>query len=776
MTAVLLLALIPLVVQPADWFCNGEHVESVAGCIQLERRWEQVFSEKFESGLKGWKIENYRNALAIGVAGEGQTGNCLRISNENAKGDTAFEVSSPRVRVRPGAGYRFQLAWRGKVSLSHPSGHKGHFLSALQWCDSREQPLEATPFRFGSARDGWGRANLAGVVPADAASVVIRVGFDSPDLKSGEWLALDDVRFEQPMEPAVFESSGSVTSRPLRVSGDGRAVRWNAEAPGGTALKLGISGAPDVQGAPGPWSEPVPVEQWGRKEGKTHPWVRYVAKLETSDPAKTPVLKTVSVGNVTDGPWLGRDGQPPQVVAHSITRTPDAAASIWVQLADETGVDKSSVRMVLDEKDVTSDLAFAEGKFVFRPPGPLELAPKIHRIAVQARDFAGNSTQREFFLLIRPRQTSNVVSVRDDGMALVDGKPFFPIGLYSVWKKPFNNDSFDKAFGDLRAAGFNFAHTYNNRRGPDFAEFYAAAQRHGIKLFVASGEGANCKEINRVLSDVVREESQPALLAWYLADDTASHIGEDQLLAISEAIHDIDPAHITVQADGVGSPPSSRYTAYVRSTDAFLPEIYPIREDEGQKGVPQVIADMKAIAEDLKRAGAPKKTIWPIIQDFEGWGWPRFPTRAELWAMSYLAIIHGAHGITWYTYGGQGKNHGVTHTPETWRDICALASELSQLQAVLVERTPVQYTPPRILSGPEKDALGYPTISVLTKEFSGQTYLFAANSSAADVTARFPIPAAKRIELPFEHRQIQAENDGFADSFGPYAVHVYVWK
>ena len=105
-----------------------------------------------------------------------------------------------------------------------------------------------------------------------------------------------------------------------------------------------------------------------------------------------------------------------------------------------------------------------------------------------------------------------------------------------------------------------------------------------------------------------------------------------------------------------------------------------------------------------------------------------------------------------------------------------MASELSQLQAVLVERTPVQYTPPRILSGPEKDALGYPTISVLTKEFSGQTYLFAANSSAADVTARFPIPAAKRIELPFEHRQIQAENDGFADSFGPYAVHVYVWK
>ena len=34
--------------------------------------------------------------------------------------------------------------------------------------------------------------------------------------------------------------------------------------------------------------------------------------------------------------------------------------------------------------------------------------------------------------------------------------------------------------------------------------------------------------------------------------------------------------------------------------------------------------------------------------------------------MTYLAIIHGAKGMTYYTYGGTGENHGVTHDPQVW--------------------------------------------------------------------------------------------------------------
>ena len=143
--------------------------------------------------------------------------------------------------------------------------------------------------------------------------------------------------------------------------------------------------------------------------------------------------------------------------------------------------------------------------------------------------------------------------------------------------------------------------------------------------------------------------------------------------------------------------------------------------------------------------------------------------------MSYLSIIHGANGITWYTYGGWGDNHGVTDYPEQWENIRQLAGELSRLQDVLVERTGPQPRPPEVISGPEQDALGYPSISVLLKEHDGKTYLLAANSARADVSVRLPIAGGKTIDLPFEDRQIAADAAGFEDAFGPYAVHVYVW-
>ena len=93
------------------------------------------------------------------------------------------------------------------------------------------------------------------------------------------------------------------------------------------------------------------------------------------------------------------------------------------------------------------------------------------------------------------------------------------------------------------------------------------------------------------MSDVAVEACQPAMLAWYLADDTASHISADELRRVHEAIRDVDPYHVTVQADGVHGQATgkSRYTDFVQSTDAFLPELYPIRSDKDAQ-VPAIIA------------------------------------------------------------------------------------------------------------------------------------------------------------------------------------------
>lgn len=421
------------------------------------------------------------------------------------------------------------------------------------------------------------------------------------------------------------------------------------------------------------------------------------------------------------------------------------------------------------------EVAFADAS-IEGPPAQAPGIPNLHQITVTARDLLGNALSEEIWLLVREPRTRGIVTLRDDGVTLIDGKPFFPIGIYAVWKREHNGNSFDRAFQELKEAGFNTAHTYSSARTEEFREFLASAARHRFKLFVAARGGANTRDPAAVVMDVAVEEGESALLAWYLADDTASHIGPDELRRVHQAVRDIDPAHLTVQADAVGSPEGSRYAEYVGSTDGFLPELYPIRGD-GATQVPTIIRDMKTIAADLERAGTARKAVWAIVQDFEGWGWPRYPTDAEVRAMTYLSIIHGATGMTYYTYGGHGDNHGATHDAKVWANLKRIAGELAQLQDVLVERDPGMKVSTRVTAGPERDALGYPSISVMVRRHAGATCLFAASSSAETVKARLTLPGLGReAEVLFEGRTVAPRAGSLEDTFAPYAVHVYRWR
>ncbi len=403
------------------------------------------------------------------------------------------------------------------------------------------------------------------------------------------------------------------------------------------------------------------------------------------------------------------------------------------------------------------------------------LKPNFHKMSLKVSDANGNACWQDYFLLIDKPIEKNIVTIRKDGAILIDGKPFFPIGLYAVWKRPFNHNSFDEAFEGLRKGGFNLAHTYSSARGPEFSNFMDSAARHGVKLYIASRKGANCMDIESYLMDVVNERNHPAMLSWYLADDTASHVGHEDLKLLHEAVRSIDNAHITVQADPVGFPNNSRYRDYVHSTDGFLPEIYPVRKGAADdETVPKVIQDMKTIQADLAANGYPNKTIWPIIQYFQGWtSWTRFPTYDELRAMSFESIIHGGNGITWYTYGGWGDNHGCCDNEEVWGIMCKVATQLHDLEDVFLTECYEKAEAPVIVSGPEKDKMGFDSISVLFKRVGDKQFLICANSAFHEVTATLKANGATKGKVWFENRNVALTDGQFTDVFKPYDVHVY---
>ena len=280
-----------------------------------------------------------------------------------------------------------------------------------------------------------------------------------------------------------------------------------------------------------------------------------------------------------------------------------------LKLTAPPGARSAVMRLGWDYPDIVAgdEAAFADP--LFDGPHPESgTRPNLHRVLVKARDFAGNACEQPWWISVQPPPASGVTAMRDDGVILVDGKPLFPIGLYSVWKREQNGNDFNRCFTELREAGFNTIHTYHAQRDADLQEFYAAAERHGLRVIIAPRGGANSRDPLSAVRTVIEECRQPALLAWYLADDTASHISADELRRVHRAIRDVDPFHVTVQADAVfaGGPRPSRYTDCVDSTDAFLPEIYPIRSDKDCE-VANVTRDMKLIGDDLRRAGASRR-------------------------------------------------------------------------------------------------------------------------------------------------------------------------
>jgi hypothetical protein len=346
-------------------------------------------------------------------------------------------------------------------------------------------------------------------------------------------------------------------------------------------------------------------------------------------------------------------------------------------------------------------------------------------------------------------------------MTLLDGKPFFPVGIYSISKRKFNNYNFDEAFRGLKEAGFNMAHSYTDNTNP---EFFAAAEKHGLKLFNLFHQKDNLMEMVLKCKNII---------AWYVGDDTSAHTTPLQLQLVHDNLAAIDPSRICTQADGARG-----YEGFEKCTESFLPEIYPIREldeETARKCVGRVVNDMEKCFDNVKAAQAGPRSIWAIIQYMEGWGgYKRFPTETEVRAMSWAAIACGAHGITWYTYApGDEKNHGAIYTPETWRIMTTLSKDISELQDVLAERA-IKLPQPVVIDGPAQNPLGRDAIVIIAKKHLDKTWVFAVNTVMDPVTAKITIPDCNDVTWHRENRREFLKDNTFTEKFEPYGVRIFI--
>lgn len=724
---------------------------------------------------EGWTCVNYCNRQSIEPGRIVDGVKSLYVGGPTGKCDTAWRALSPRIAVPSGAGRCFlSFDIESHCALPETDGKVAGWNNLFFWYGSNGAALGMDSMRYSTDKAGIAHIRTSAAVPKGAEHVAVQFGLDKPDVGAGERMVFRNLMISFSDGVPAYVSEGRYAS----AIHEGGLISWLADTPSGTAVRFRVRGGADAKAVlSGRFAGPdgTPDTFYGKPFDAQFPYVQYEVQLISAS-GKTPCLRSVRVGKVEDRNWIPLpDRIAPRVTVASETPTANRAVRLRLKVADESCVDWRSVKVAVDGKDITAGFA-REGDVLVQTGGSApDWKDGLHSIVAVAADMHGNAATNKLAFFIGAKPDVPEVSLRDDGMVLVGGEPFFPIGAYGVCRREFNGMDLDVAFEGLKAAGFNFAHTYGDSYDP---EFLSAARKHGFKLWVGG------RSLNRNFLETGR--GNPDILAWYIGDDTSANTKPEALRAYHDSLKAVDPCRLTCHADVIFSDRSiSNFAPYVTGADVFMPEIYPVLGAEGDPRdeicVAVTIRDMKGVYREMRDFGDGRtRAVWPILQWFKGWtGWLHFPTRAQLFATSFAAIANGANGITWYTYGGfydrkrKTHNEGMTSAPDRWRDMGELATWLKELSPVLLARGS-SHPAAEIVSGPEFNGLGGPTVTTLLKRHGGKAYLIAVNATTGKVRARFRLNGVGAVaEAMRENRKIKCAGGVLEDDFGPIAVHVY---
>ncbi len=354
-------------------------------------------------------------------------------------------------------------------------------------------------------------------------------------------------------------------------------------------------------------------------------------------------------------------------------------------------------------------------------------------------------------------------------------RPRFVVGLFGA--PPTD------ALPELARTGFSVV------VGHPSPDYLSAAARNGLQVLAspdafppaADPTDSGARRAARATRAIDRHS---ALWAWYLADEPELHRVPPVELERSRAALRRASAHKPVVLAFYNG-----YLArdYAHLADAFLINRYPI---------PRLpLADFAKHVQLARLSAGPDRPLYPVLQAFD---WAvlepapaaplsapsRPPTRAELRAMTWLALVHGAQGVFFYSYRSDPW-HLPDH-PETWADVQDVVREIRLFEPLFAARRAwLPYTA-RFPNpdDPRNEALD-PSIQAALLHVGDAAgndfvppgrYLVAVNTLDRPVAWRFQPPPGWPADLVAFHelRGFRARNGWISDVLPPFGVRVYL--
>ncbi len=286
---------------------------------------------------------------------------------------------------------------------------------------------------------------------------------------------------------------------------------------------------------------------------------------------------------------------------------------------------------------------------------------------------------------------------------LVDGRPFYPLGMY--WSE--NTLGKTNALERYSEPGvFNCLQTYEKAMTPEILDRYWAKglrvmasvkdvylpEADGTKVAFCPPEVKTKEQETAYVTEVVnRCKDHPALLAWYTCDEMRAAYAP-RLIERYRLMKRLDPQHPVYV---LAFPDATR--AFLNAYDATGTDPYPVANGVGASRrdlYPGEGAVWKAgdQAEMVRSRMCGLKPLWQLPQAFK-WQWDykdrwegRFPTRRELASMTWQQIAEGANAIFFYSYGQMlNKCNGESELMEYFDETTVpVAREVKRLIPVLL--------------------------------------------------------------------------------------------
>ena len=326
------------------------------------------------------------------------------------------------------------------------------------------------------------------------------------------------------------------------------------------------------------------------------------------------------------------------------------------------------------------------------------------------------------------------VRIDEHNRFLVEGKPFFPVGVYLTYIT-------EQAFLDISNSPFNCVMCYRRPTREQLDRFHSAGKKviYSIKG-VFLGQESCPKEIvdekterEWVEREVKKVKDHPALFAWYINDEFGP-TWIDRLKERHELVSRNDPDHPTFMV----LYQMNHLTEYAGTYDVLGTDPYPV----GSRNRAPI-----SMVEDWTRRtcrDAMGKAVLQVPQIFDNEVqnnlFPtKAPTEAEVKNMLWQCIVSGANGVCAFSYTSLRRKDKKDPFERRWAEVCRAYGEA------------VKYIPVLLSTEKAPKVSGMPQ-GVIAKAFchEGKDWLFTVNMTYEPIDCCIAVGccSAAQISLP----------------------------